>query len=382
MRHLVLLSMLAPHLALAQSSWPVQRAPFLIASEAAADGSPQFTSAVSATRLPSGEVVIADAADGTLRVADARGRVVRSIGRSGKGPGEFTMLVWVGRCGESLYTWDMQAARVSVFDPANGFVRQFMVPGTASSLTAACSDAGALAAFTMPGSGGPAAADETGKTSNGTAYEVRRMLASVVLTDTGGTEQGRIPGVLWAEMIAGRLSPNGGFGALPRPLGGQTSFAFLGDRVVVARSDSGSVSIHDQRGNRTGGFVVQGEREAPTKAQYARAIPPAIAIIPRRMHEMVTAFAHSVPMPAQAPAFTRLLTDRAGLIWLVTSLAGDPVTRLRAVREDGNTIATVDIPVAMSVYEIGDDYVLGRTENADGEVSVVAYRFRRSSSAP
>jgi hypothetical protein len=360
----------------AQPLWRVDPKPHVIVPATNADGDVQFGSASWAARLPSGAIAILDGSDATIRIADTTGLVSRSMGRRGNGPGEFMAPMWIGVCGDTLYAWDMRSARVSVFAHL-GYARQFMPVGTNSSFFGTCSRTGAFAAFTMPGPGTPSPAQERGKTSDGRDYEVRRMTAGILVTDATGTERARVPGVLWGEFIAGRLSPNGGFGSLPRPLGGQTYFAFAGERLVVARSDSGQVDIYDERGARTGGFIVTGDRRAPTAQEYERAILPAVSIAPPQMHEALAAFAREVPPPARRPAFARMLTDPSGRIWFVTSMDGDSVTRLRVHAADGSLITTLDVPVALMLFEVGDDHLLGRIESAAGEQAVVAFRIRR-----
>lgn len=360
----------------AQANWPVERAPAVTIAATATDGALQFSLAVAAARLSTGEIAIADAMDGMIRIAAPSGRVVRSFGRKGEGPGEFMVLTWLGRCSlDTLYAWDMRQARVAVFHPVSGFVRQFMPERTSSSFVAACAPTGDFAALQMPGRPGPASGMTTGRTSQGTEYQVVRMMSGLLVTDAAGAVRGVVPEILWGEMIAGMI--DGRNGSLPRPLGGQTSFAFVGGNIAVGRSDSGTVGIFTAKGERVGGFSVAGERGEPTSGQYDRSIVQAIMIAPPQMHERLTAFALSVPVPTQLPAFSRLFSDPMGLIWVVTTLDGDRVTRLRGYRQDGQAAGNLELPFAFTVFEVGNDYVLGRTEDADGEQRVVLHRFTR-----
>jgi hypothetical protein len=67
----------------------------------------------------------------TILVYDARGMFLRSLGRTGAGPGEFTQhgatRVRVGK-GDSVYVVDAIARRLSVFDSSLKFVRQVRIP--------------------------------------------------------------------------------------------------------------------------------------------------------------------------------------------------------------------------------------------------------------
>lgn len=375
MRRFLLPLVIATSTVGAQQAWPVDRSPIVVVRAEHDEVGLQFTEATSATRMPGGEVVIADATDNALRIADASGRVVRSFGRRGQGPGEFRTLVWVGQCGGSIYAWDVGGPRVAVFDLERGFTRQFMVDQANSPLAVACSPSGAF--VTMTRNSPPPPADASGTTRNGTPYEVRRLMTGGVVVDSTGKVTGRLENLLWGEFISGPLGPGGRVGAMQRPLGGRTSLAFLGERVVVARSDSGTVDMYDLNGARVAGFRLRPEGAVPTAAQYEQAIPATIVGAPQQLREALIDFARSVPLPERTPAFTKVLTDPIGLVWVVRSFDGDRATRLAAHRADGSLVANVVIPASLTVLEIGRDYVLGRTEDEEGEIAVVVYRFRR-----
>lgn len=373
-RALLLLIVAAPLLQ-AQTAWRLDPQPTVRIAATTADGTLQFATAMWATRMPSGEIVIADGTDATLRIAGANGRVTRSLGRKGQGPGEFTMLTWVGACGgDTLYAWDMATTRVSVFHAVNGFARQFEVP-VGNGWSAACSADGQVAVMSRPDRQGPAPADFSGTTATGGTYEVRRMTANLLRVNADGSDLAAIPGVVWGEFIAGRMGR--GMAALPRPLGATSVYAFAGDRLVVASTDSGRVTVYDHSGTLAASFVVPAVKGAPSAAQYERALAPSIAMVPPSRHEMLIAFAKSVPLPERLPALSRVFADSAGIIWVVNSPDGDPVTRLTAHQATGQVVGTLEIPFAIALFEVGTDYVLGRTENADGEQEVVSYRFRR-----
>ncbi len=74
------------------------------------------------------EVVIADGLSSDLRVFTLDGEYRRSIGRKGAGPGEFRAIRSLWRVApDRLAVWDIQLARVTVFDDAGGFTRSFPI---------------------------------------------------------------------------------------------------------------------------------------------------------------------------------------------------------------------------------------------------------------
>lgn len=85
------------------------------------------------TRLPSGEIVAADAASREIRIFGDDGVHVRTIGRRGAGPGEFSSLSWTGSYRDSIVVFDGQNGRVSIFALNGELGRTFQLPRTTSS---------------------------------------------------------------------------------------------------------------------------------------------------------------------------------------------------------------------------------------------------------
>lgn len=78
---------------------------------------------------PGGEIVVADVMVPAVRVFDSLGHYLRSLGRNGQGPGEFSTLrgLSVTPTGH-VATWDPGNQRVSEFDLLGEFYRSFQVP--------------------------------------------------------------------------------------------------------------------------------------------------------------------------------------------------------------------------------------------------------------
>lgn len=76
-----------------------------------------FGEVVDAARLSDGRIAVADRMNSTIHVFDSLGAPLRTIGRSGEGPGEFDVLTDIapGRDGTVL-AWDARLQRATVFD--------------------------------------------------------------------------------------------------------------------------------------------------------------------------------------------------------------------------------------------------------------------------
>jgi hypothetical protein len=68
-----------------------------------------------ALAISGGNIFVADAAEQALLVLDRSGSLVRRIGRRGRGPGEFMGLESVAVAGDTVYTLDSQARRITLF---------------------------------------------------------------------------------------------------------------------------------------------------------------------------------------------------------------------------------------------------------------------------
>lgn len=76
--------------------------------------------------------VVADESDKALKLFDPAGMEAASVGRPGSGPGEFAALMGGGALGDSLYAYDFNGTRLTVFSPVGTYVRSFTVaqPGS------------------------------------------------------------------------------------------------------------------------------------------------------------------------------------------------------------------------------------------------------------
>jgi hypothetical protein len=65
------------------------------------------------------------------------------------------------------------------------------------------------------------------------------------------------------------------------------------------------------------------------------------------------------------------------MLWTELSAPDDSVVHLRATDSLGTAIGDVTLPFPLTIFEIGDDYILGRRDNEMGEQRVVVYRMGR-----
>lgn len=75
-----------------------------------------------------GRILVADDLGPHVKVFGADGSYVRTIGRAGEGPGEFSQPWQLAvDAGDSLYVWDAGRSRILVFSPDHQFNRSFLI---------------------------------------------------------------------------------------------------------------------------------------------------------------------------------------------------------------------------------------------------------------
>jgi len=329
----------------------------------AGDGTLQLANPVGATRFGDGTIAVADAMASAVRFFDENGVLRQSVGRDGAGPGEFASLSWLGRCGiRSLSVWDRQLSRITQFDDSGRVVWLHQLPvgreGEVPPVLLSCSRTGTSVAIGQPT---PQEADGRFARFRGpimvgtTTDQLRGVGASTVVTE-------------WDTET--RQS---------RPLGVRSFVAAADDRFFLAMTDSAVVTVHDLAGVLLRTIPVRGEARPPTPAHVQAAAEALTARISnldlrRRIQERAT----MIPAPERLPAFGGLFVDGSGIVWVQLSIPGDSTLVLRGFHPDGAPVAELNVPMYITIFEIGEDYVLGHYEAPSGEPHLVLHRFARA----
>lgn len=209
-------------------------------------------------------------------------------------------------------------------------------------------------------------------------YVIMRFSAPLMIVGEDGRDTTTFGEMPAGEMLGGRIGGQGS-GGMPRPLGQASLFALSADRLFMGTSNSEAVDVYSLSGQRLRTIRLGVTTRAPSRAQYERAADNFISIMPAGMRDAAREWVMGIPMPDRLPAYTALLTDDAGLLWVVLSVPGDPTTRLRVLRENGASVADLTVPVNLTVFEVGADYLLGGREDETGEPHLMLFRVRRGS---
>ena len=366
----ILISVLASQ-ASAQATWVVDRTPILDVAGVSSDGTVIFSNAAGGMRLRDGGLLIADRGESSIRVIDAAGKLVRSVGRAGGGPGEFQSILWAGPCGaDSMLVWDLSRRQASMIAPNGTIARQFAVPAQDTAQRPSqfsCSSRGAMAYRSVP--------RQNRDAPNAQNPNLVGVLAAVYRTGRDGVVLQRF-GDIPAGEVAAFVSPSGGRGAVPRPLGRTAHVATLDDAVVISSADSALVTIvrADGRSSRHALPIIP---RAPTKEELDHAVQSTASMAPPAMRQSLAQQLATIPAPERLPAISALMTDADGLVWVQTTPPGGRTVDFLVIQSTGGILARVQIPVSLTIFEIGRDYVLGSYTDAADETHVAVLRLRR-----
>jgi hypothetical protein len=299
-----------------------------------------FAAPSGATRLPNGNIVVGDQGDYALREFTPKGALVKRFGRKGRGPGEITYLAPLLRCGDSLVTHDIgESSRLSIFQLDGTFVRAFRLAQTPYRLS--CT---ARLQFGIMGWGGSSGERSPHVFRPVVPYWISRADSS------NSTAVGTLPG--------GDRTTND---QRPLPLGRDPRVAISASRMYIAPSDSFLVLVYDHTGKALSPLIARVPRVRATLADFTAEREREIAMVGERARKMVEATYSSITMPTFLPATRDLIVDADDNLWVQHFPRALSVTVAWTVfSPGGKTRATVVLPTALEVYEIGRDYVLGR----------------------
>ncbi|MGH9793266.1 MAG: hypothetical protein ACRD5G_00710 [Candidatus Acidiferrales bacterium] len=150
-------------------------------------------------------------------------------------------------------------------------------------------------------------------------------------------------------------------------MGKATQLATGDEFVYVGTADSAFVDAYRVDGTPAGTFPIGLAGRRTTQRNQDAVIETAVSALIAEEREAARAMLRSMPMPEQLPPYYGLFADILGNLWAVTSLPGDSTTSLMAIDGKGRRIGEIRMPLELRVFEIGEDYILGGYQAADGE---------------
>lgn len=332
------------------AGWRLSTAPLLQIGTVEGESEYQFSEVAAAVRLDDGALVVADGGSQEIRFYGPDGRFLRATGGPGEAPGEYRLLIALGRGpADSLWVYDFGLRRFTVLTANGDPVRTASVGGTLS----AVQPVGQLpdGSFVVKENW------STGSPDDLALGLVRNPVAVVRMPSNGGGHD-------TLAMLPGRevvITDEGGRAVMNAPLFARTGVAAIrGGDVVLGDQTEFEVRVVSATGALERVFRVPGRDLTLTGDDIARAIDVVVAREPEERRAATRARYAAMETPPTRPAYGELLVDREGNVW-VSDYVRAPATphAWTVFAADGRLLGDVEVPDRFSILEIGNDWILG-----------------------
>ncbi len=353
--------------------WRVSDRPILAIGEEEAEDGPRLYQVQAATRLPNGNVVVANGGSNELLVFDETGAFVAAWAGQGEGPGEFTELSGLGRlAGDSLIATDAMQGRVSVFDSEGNHGRTTALEG----------DPGPLMRMLARG---PVPYVMIGVLPNGTLFTKStdgyqtsgfwRWTNGYALVEADGSGRislGEYPGPeTYSDSYTNEAERMVYVLPLRHPFGKTTAYTVWGDLVAFGRNETYEIRAFATDGSLARIVRRQYASGSPTQEQQDRHFRERLANRPEEERASRLEVAANVPMVETFPAYSDIKGDALGNLWAAEFKLPDEdrdFTLWTVFDPQGHALGFAETPPGLTVQEIGADYILGkRTGDLDIE---------------
>ena len=298
-----------------------------------------------ASRLSDGRIVVVNYDSRELRVFDGAGTHLTTWGGPGEGPNEFRHPVRnIDRLpGDSLVAWDQTKCMVTVMGPTGEVARRFEV--CPISPVAVFRD-GSMLTSPSPGFRDFGVdsvtvefrdAEGTLKSSLGRHPGMERHIDGEALTIYGVIFGHRLILAAWGDL--GVVTPNTSYEIRAFAQDGSLARIVRRDHEARAPTDADVEGYIEER--------VSWYTDAETRARERRGFEP-------------------VPVSDRLPALASVMADGLDHLWVEEfEPPGEewPGVLWCVFDPDGNVLGFVETPEGLQIYEIGEDYILGRVRD-------------------
>lgn len=308
-------------------------------------------------------LAIVDGGSSSIRLFDARGRFVRSVGREGSGPGEFRLPTWVGECADGgSAAWDF-SRKVVYYDSLWNYREEVPIPAAVTSARPlACLTGGDIVATVETGGRVPEGGGLVRLPTTVVRIRPREGRVDTIATFSG------------TEYFFSRRSPT----FLDAPLGRATRVAVRLQDVVVASTDSTTLHVLSLSGAPVATWPLGLMRRHASLDDQRRAFEERLeALQLLRTRRMLRPLLEELPRVDQFPYFETLVTDDSARIWIKTYQGVGTSWRLwQVVGDSGRVRATVRLPAKAQVTTIARGCIVAIERDSVGTERVRVYGMR------
>ncbi len=319
-----------------------------------------------ATRLADGRIVVANSGSNQLLVFDDAGGYLDAWAGQGEGPGEFRSLALVQPWpGDSLVAADSVQGRIAIFDLQGGHGRTTALMGEPGGFFRSIStDPISHRMMDMLPDGTILTRDEGGSMTEG-LWRWDHAYGLVLADGTTTASMGDHPGPeTYSESVLVEEERMYYVTRLRHPFGRSTFAAAWGDLIAFGQNETYEIRAFASDGSLA--RIVRREHVVgtPTQAQLDADFHERFADLSDEDRDRRLEVAANVPMVETFPAYSGLEVDALDHLWVREfELPGDeganPVWTV--FDPEGRALGFVETPAGLTIYEIGEDYILGKT---------------------
>ncbi len=337
------------------AAWSLTDTPRQIIGSVAGEIGSQLFRVQDAHLFANGRIAIANAGTFEVRFYDPAGQLIASAGGEGEGPGEFQLLSRIDAVGDSIFAYDRGLGRMSVVSGGGEFTRSFGLPFLDDHPPArplgVFDDRSILADSPY----------DFGPESTIGFQRLRELMVRIDPDD--GTIVDRVGDFPGNEFYLAEV--NGQLGSQAVPFARQSVTAVFGNAFFFGSADAFVVDRHASDGRLLASFRIVRPARPAGEAELDRFIANLAENAPNEeVASRLEAHYRQMPLPDSMPAYSRLLVDAVGNLW-VQEYSGVmfSASTWSVFDDDGRWLGTVDMPEGFTAYQIGDDFVLGRLED-------------------
>jgi hypothetical protein len=357
----------------AANAWAIGDEPRLVVGQTMGPAEYELHGVTGASLLLDGRIAVALNSAGQIRLFDDAGVFELAFGRTGGGPGEFSMVGSVrdGPDGR-IWVWDHWSGRMSFFDRQGRFQESVSIPDAGPMVTGLVGvlDDGSLI-LRMSRTERIVASGPHREPHTVTLFNPRTARTDTILT-LRGTE------LLHVVLENGASNRNRVLFGRTSSLAVRTSTLVFGDtdafELTVARPDGTVATIIRKRH----------EPVPVTSADVRRAREELLAGIgpgtPPTLARLRQTAASRVPARETLPAFGTILVDADDNLWVEHARFPWDLRQLWHVFDaEGRWLGDTETPEGLTVRQIGSDFILGTARDEWGAPFVAIYDLLKPS---
>jgi hypothetical protein len=347
------------------TAWPV--ASDMILGGEPGDERAEFFRVAGGAFLPNGTIAVVNAGTAEVRLYDRDGAYRSAVGRKGQGPGEFRFPngVWPV-VGDSIAVWDGGLQRLSFFDGEGHFGRSYSPANMINP-----------SPVTVTLSGWAVFRDDHFDFSSPPGSGV--SFSEYYLLDASGGVADQLPRQPLGEF--GRFGPDGMMGL--RLFGGVTAATGGQEEYWIGTTERDEIRSYSLAGRLQSIVRWPGEDRRVTPGEVELAKSLALSEAPAADRDRLEAQFRNRPTNDLFPSHSRIIVDRAGLLWIERyrrpSESADP-RRWDILDHDGRFVGFVHVNAATRILDADLSSVLALVRSPLDEEAVVILSLKRPGS--